>query len=227
MDKTLFLDLIERHYGSQLSRFQLQYFFSSNRYVAASCPRRGGKSFIAIVDSLYTCTAPNKQVALLLPNWTVIKRTKEEIRNMMHSLTGHLSIQRMSNDAIYFNNNSVLHLLSAQAVTDSFRGMRLNKVVIDEPDTIADIEQLKLTLECCMQAYEDAQFKMIGTHSLSRHNLKSYMLSPYFEKVTGTIHTVYNPMNRQRLSELEAEMRDSAQFRLEILNEVSPAIWNN
>lgn len=227
MDKTLFLDLIERHYNSQLSRFQLQYFFSSNRYVAASCPRRGGKSFVAIVDSLYTCSTPGKNVALLLPNWTAVKYTKEEINNAMHAFIEVFRIERTTNNVVYFDNGSVLHILSTGMPIDSFRGMRLNKVVIDEPDTIADIEQLKLTLECCMQSYEDAQFKMIGTHSSSRHNLKSYMLSPYFEKVTGTIHTIHNPMNRQRLSELEAEMGDNAQFRLEILNEVSPDIWNN
>ena len=38
MEKTLFLDLIEGYYNTQLTRFQLQYFFSTNKYLAVSCP---------------------------------------------------------------------------------------------------------------------------------------------------------------------------------------------
>lgn len=224
MNKTLFLDLIERHYGSQLSRFQLQYFFSSSKYVAASCPRRGGKSFITNLDSLYACTTPGKRVVIILPGECHIRLAKEQIIEMVEVLNGYIAIERSNRNTIYFNNNSTLYLYSGLNPLENYRGCRFNKVTIEEPDCIKDIEPLKQILECCMFAVEDAQLKMIGTHSASIHNLKSYMLSPYFEKVTGTIHTVYNPISRQRLSEMEAEMGDSAQFRLEFLNEISPAV---
>lgn len=227
MDKTLFLDLIERYYNSQLSRFQLQYFFTSHRYVAASCPRRGGKSFVTNLDSLYACTIPNKRVAIILPGTDAIKIAKREITEMVEALDGYIEIERSNMNTIYFNNNSTLYLFSGASQPESYRGQRLNKVTIEEPDFIKNIEDLEITLNCCMGIFEDSQLKMIGTHSASNHNLKSYMLSPYYEKIIATPSSVYDPINRETLNEMREMIGDNARFRLEFLNEVSPSLWNN
>lgn len=224
MDKTLFLDLIERHYNSQLSRFQLQYFFTSNRYVAASCPRRGGKSFVTNLDSLYTCTTPGKRVAIILPGEDAVRIAKREITEMVEALNGYIRIQRSNRNTIYFNNNSEIRLLSGFQHVDNYRGCRFNKVIIEEPDFIKNIEELIIILECCMASFEDSQLKMIGTYSVSNHNLISYMLSPYYEKIIATPSSVYNPINRETLNEIREMIGDNARFKLEFLNEVSPSL---
>lgn len=224
MDKTLFLDLIERHYGSQLSRFQLQYFFTSNKYVAASCPRRGGKSFVSNLDALHTCTTPGKKVAIILPGEDAVRIANREITEMVEALDGYIEIRRSNRNTICFNNNSEIKLLSGCQCIDNFRGCRLNKVIIEEPDFTKNIEELITVLECCMISFEDSQLKMIGTHSASNHNLKSYMLSPYYEKIIATPSSVYDPINIETLNEMREMIGDNARFRLEFLNEVSPSL---
>lgn len=227
MEKTIFIDLIERSYNSQLARYQLQYLFSSSRYVAASCPRRGGKSFIAQLDTLYTCTTPNKKAAIILPNRTSIDAAKANITRMVQALNGYIEIEGTNRDTIIFNNNSVIYLLSGSQILENSRGRRLNKVTIEEPDFIDNIEELINVLDCCMLSVEDAQLKMIGTHSVSKHNLKSYMLNPYYDKITVTADSVYNPMSRQALNEIRSTMINSNAFKLQYLNEITPSLFNN
>lgn len=224
MEKTVFLDLIERHLGTQLVRYQLQFFFNSSRYLAVSCPRRGGKSFITNLDALYTCTEPNKRVVIILPNQTSVEAAIRNIRRMTEALDGYVEIANTNRTTIFFNNGSTIYLLSGNAVLENYRGCRFNKVIIEEPDYIKNIEELMTTLELCTLEFPDAQLKMIGTHGVTKHNLKSYMLNPYFEKITVTAHSIYNPMSRERLNEIESTM-DSDRFSLEYLNEITPSLF--
>ena len=226
MEKTLFLDLIEGYYNTQLTRFQLQYFFSTNKYLAVSCPRRGGKSFIAQLDALYTCTTPDKRVLFILANKAMLNHTKNDLINKANALSGYIEVSNSNANTICFNNGSVIHLLVVNNADYDFIGCRFNKVVIEEPDYIKNIEDVITRLEICMTSSPDAQFKLIGTHSISNHNLKSYMLNPYYEKISVTAKSIYSPMTNQQLEQLKKEIQDDDVFYLQHLNEVTPSILN-
>ena len=226
MEKTLFLDLIEGYYNTQLTRFQLQYFFSTNKYLAVSCPRRGGKSFIAQIDALYTCTTPDKRVVIILPNKASLNITREDLIDKTNALSGYIEVSNSNTSTICFNNGSVIHLLTASNAENDFIGCRFNKVIIEEPDYIKNIEDVIMRLEICMTFSPDAQIKLIGTHSINNHNLKSYMLNPYYEKISVTAKSIYSPMTNQQLEQLKREIQDDNVFYLQHLNEVTPSILN-
>ena len=226
MEKVDFLNLIEGYYNIQLTKPQLQYFFTGSRNVAMSSPRRGGKSFIANMDSLYTCTIPNKSVAIVFPSETQAKLAKEEIINMTDALIGYIHVLDSVSNYIRFSNGSKIYLLIAKNFDDGSKGCRFNKVTIEEPDHISnDIESIEQRAGACMCINEDAQLKIVGTHGTVRHNLAAYLLNPYFESITVTLNNTHLNYSRERLVELSQEMREDL-FFLEILNQITPSMLN-
>lgn len=226
MEKIDFLNLIEGHYGLQLTKPQLQYFFAENKYVAMTCPRRGGKSFIAYMDSLYPCTTPNTKVAIVLPYEHGVKIAKDEIINMANALNEYMHILSSLSNCIQFSNGSKIYLFNAKNFEAGVCGCRLNQVTIEEPDQMVNMESIKHIAEACMCPNENAQFKIIGTHGISRHNLAAYMLSPYFKSITATLNNTHVRYTREQLHALESALPQEV-YSLEILNHMTPSILNS
>lgn len=225
MEKINFLNLIEGYYGFQLTKPQLQYFFTGNRYVAMSSPRRGGKSFITNMDSLYACTIPNTKVAIILPYEHGIKLAKDEIIDMANALNGYLHIHGNHYKSIHFSNGSIIYFFTGKSFDNDSRGHKLDKITIEEPDYMDNIELIKLRAEACMCINENAQFKMVGTHGTSKHNLAAYLLNPYFESITATLNSTHLNYDREKLNEFEQDLPEEL-YSLEILNQITPSILN-
>lgn len=225
MNKVDFLNKIEQHYGFQFNKSQLQFFFLENKFTVMSSPKRGGKTLIASMDALYTCTNVNKTVCLIAPNKEEKQLIYNYITKMVIALKSGLSINRMTSDGIYFNNNSSLLIKSPDYM---FRGYRFDKAIIVEPDLVTeDIQKLiDYQLLPCLAVNANSQLKLIGTHKKGCFNLIAYMMNPYYEKIQMTYQ-------QSHLSYTNEEQEDyvnnngMTSFKLEVLNEITPYVFDD
>lgn len=230
MDKTLFLNLIEKHFEFQLNKTQLQFFYSSGMYTVMSTPRRAGKDFVALMDCLHTCTTPNNTVLMIVPTVSESNIVLQLFNDMINAFKEHIEVNRImrnNNITISFTNNSELIILPARTIEGDCRGKKINKAIITEPDYInCNIEDLILRLQSCMCIFPNAQLKMIGTHGISKHNLMAYMMNPYFEKITASYKDIvgenYSYLDLQNLE----ESMDTTTYQLEVLNMITPTMLN-
>ncbi|MEG1494709.1 MAG: hypothetical protein RR406_00195 [Bacilli bacterium] len=220
MEKINFLDYIERHYGFQLTSSQLKYYFTTNKYVVMTSPRKGGKTFIASLDALQTCTTPNKNVCIVIGSEIERRFIQNYIIDIVESLNGYITIDFINDNQIKFTNNSNIYFKSNEF--DS-RGTKFNKAIISEPDSINDMEDLILRLELCMAICPDAQIKLVGTHMRNKTNLISYMLNPYYEKIQITYNQLHYRHSEEDLRKIR-EIMDTVSYNLEILNNISPNV---
>ncbi|MGL5765977.1 MAG: hypothetical protein ACRCX8_10090 [Sarcina sp.] len=223
MEKIEFLNVIERAMDIQFTKSQLEYFFTSNRYVAMSSPRNGGKSFVVSMDSLYTCTAPNKKACIIFTHRTEIDIIKHYISNVISLLENYIQIQQSTVDRITFNNGSEIIFKHAFSC-DSLRGYKFNKITLIEPDSIKNLEEIiNNNLEPLIAIYTDAQIKLIGTHEINSINLLSYMMNSYYYTIRASHRELPISLTSEEVIQLK-QIMGRARYELEMENRITPNI---
>lgn len=231
MTKAEFLNLIETELQIRLTTYQLDYFFNSNIYRVVSTPRQAGKDFIAAIDLLYACISkPGTRTLYCCTTKTQKEVFMNTVNDIMSVLSNTLRIEAINISlfsGIEFNNTSYIRFIDCDK-SIAFRGQRVSKVIIMEPDTINpnEYEEVLLTAASLGPHCDDFQLSVIGTHSYMKPNLLSCILNPYYYKIQAKREDLPRQMTQQQLSDLRKAMPNNL-YNLEINNIITPSMLNS
>ncbi|MGL4878002.1 hypothetical protein [Paraclostridium dentum] len=229
MTKAEFLNLIEEELNIRLTSYQLDYFFNNNIYRVMSTPRQAGKDFIAIMDLLYACVSePGTRTLYCCTNKAqrkIFLKLIDMFVPVLYRRLGFALTNSTLNNGVEFNNTSFIRFINCDNGM-AFRGQRVHKVVIMEPDTInpSEFENVLTSAMCSTGIYtSDVQLSVIGTHIYKKSNLLSCILNPYYYKIQAKREDMYMQYSESDLANLRTTM-SSELYNLEISNVITPTM---